>query len=434
MRQPNFHARLHATAPAAYVERVAEVLCGGANAPALYNDAVIVPTLRANGYGADDARDYAICGCVEPVAPGRTFGSTDAALFNLPIVLELALNGGRRFGTRRRTGARTQHPSRLRSMADVRAAFETQLQFQVDRMVRDLQAVERAHRKYHPTPLTSMLLAGCVERATCSTAGGAVYNGSGIQCVGASDTGDSLYAIARAVFDERRLTLPALVDHLKRDLPDAELLAYLRSLDKFGNDQPEVDEWTAYAVDAFTRALGAHGNTRGGPYTTGLYSMTTHQWFGSRTGAAANGRRRGRSFASGIAPADGADRSGPTALFNSVNRLDFTRVGNGVNLNARFDPHAVRGGTGRAAFAALLATYFRRGGMQLQTNVLDAAVLREARANPERHPHLLVRISGYCAYFGDLTPEMQDEIIRRTEHGIGGARAPLAAESARPHP
>ncbi|MCC6766260.1 MAG: formate acetyltransferase [Deltaproteobacteria bacterium] len=428
MRQPNFHARLHAEAPRAYVERVAEVLCGGANAPALYNDAVIVPALRANGYADDDAHDYAICGCVEPIAPGRTFGSTDAALFNLPIVLELALNEGRRFGMRRRSGPRTPHPSRLRTMDDVRAAFETQLAFQVDRLVRDLQAVERAHRKFHPTPLTSMLLAGCVEQGTCSTAGGAVYNGSGIQGVGASDTGDSLHAIARAVFADERLGLPALVDQLKRDLPDDELCGYLRRLEKFGNDRPETDAWTAYVVDAFTRALGAYANTRGGPYTTGLYSMTTHQYFGSRTGASANGRRRGAPFASGIAPADGMDRAGPTALFNSVNRIDFGRVRNGANLNARFDPHTLRGHTGRAAFVALLGAYFRRGGMQLQTNVLDTAVLREARAHPERHPHLLVRISGYCAYFGDLTPEMQDEIIRRTEHGIGGGTgAPFAS-------
>lgn len=432
LRQPNWHARLHADAPRAYVERVTEVLCAGANAPALYNDAVIVPALRANGYAADDARDYAVCGCVEPVAPGRTFGSTDAALFNLPIVLELALNGGRRFGARRRTGASTPHPARLRTMEDVRAAFETQLRFQVERMVRDLQAVERAHRKLHPTPLTSALLAGCVERATCSTAGGAVYNGSGVQCVGASDAGDSLYAIAEVVFGERRLTLPALVAQLKRNLPDDDLHACLRRLGKFGNDRPEVDAWTTYVVAAFASVLDAHRNTRGGPYTTGLYSMTTHRYFGSRTGASANGRRRGESFASGLAPADGMDRAGPTALFNSVNRVDFTRVRNGANVNARFDGHTVRGPVGRAAFAALLRTYFRRGGMQLQTNVLDAAVLREARAHPERHPHLLVRISGYCAYFGDLTPEMQDEIIRRTEHGIGAsAHAAAPAGSAR---
>lgn len=419
MRQPNWHARLHPGAPPAYRERLAAVLCGGANSPALYNDAVIVPALHAGGYALADARDYAVCGCVEPVAPGRTFGSTDAALFNLPIVLELALNQGRRFGARLRSGARTPPAARLRSMDDVVDAFEAQLGFLVDRLVRDLQAVERAHRALHPTPLTSMLLAGCVERATCSTAGGAVYNGSGVQCVGASDAGDSLYAIARLVFEERALPLPALVDALARDLPDAALRAGLRRLGKFGNDRAEVDAWTARAVAAFTRRLERHRNTRGGPYTTGLYSMTTHQWFGSRTGASANGRRRGEAFASGIAPGNGMDRAGPTALFNSVNRVDVARARNGVNLNVRFDCHALRGATGRAAFAHLVHTYFRRGGMQLQTNVLDAAVLREARDHPGRHPHLLVRISGYCAYFDDLTPAMKDEIIRRSSHGAG---------------
>lgn len=419
MRQPNFHARIHAGAPRAYLERITEVLCGGANAPALYNDAPIIAALRGSGVALADARDYAVCGCVEPVVPGMTFGSTDAALFNLPLVLELALNQGRRFGTRSRTGAPTPHPRDLRTMEDVKAAFESQLGFQIDRLVRDLGAVERTHRKYHPTPLTSMLLAGCVERGTCSTAGGAAYNGSGVQCVGASDTGDALFAIARAVFAERRLTLPALVDQLKRDHPDADLLTHLRGLGKFGNDQADVDVWTVYAVHTFTRVLDAHRNTRGGPYTTGLYSMTTHQYFGSRTGASANGRHRGDPFASGIAPGNGMDRCGPTALFNSVNRIDFRRTRNGINLNARFDCHTVRGRTGRTAFQHLLTTYFRRGGMQIQTNVLDAAVLQEARDHPERHPHLLVRISGYCAYFNDLTPEMQDEVIRRSHHACG---------------
>lgn len=357
-----------------------------------------------------------MCGCVEPVAPGKTFGSTDAALFNLPIVLELALNQGRRFGARLRTGVRTPSAAHLHSMADVTAAFEAQLSFQIARLIRDMQAVEVAHRKLHPTPLTSMLLAGCVERGVCSTAGGALYNGSGVQCVGPSDTGDSLYAIARAVFEERRLTLPALVDQLRRDFPDADVLGHLRRLGKFGNDEPDVDAWTLYAVGTFTRLLEGYRNTRGGPYTAGLYSMTTHQYFGSRTAASANGRHRGESFASGIAPGNGMDRRGPTALFNSLNRFDFTRIRNGINLNARFDFGTLRGKTGRAAFAHLLATYFRRGGMQIQTNVLDPAVLLEARDHPDRFPNLLVRISGYCAYFNDLTPEMKDEIIRRSHH------------------
>lgn len=416
MRQPNFHARIHPGAPQAYLDRINTNLCGGANSPALYNDEVIVPALQGIGYTLEDARDYAVCGCVEPVVPGKTFGSTDAALFNLPVVLELALNRGRRFGARRRTGARTPALARMRAMEDVKAAFETQLAFQIDRLVRDLKAVELAHRKYHPTPLSSMLLEGCIDSATCSTAGGARYNGSGVQCVGPSDTGDSLYAIEQAVFRDRRLTLPALADMLAHNIPDDGMLAYLRGLGKFGNDEAAVDRYTLYAVQCFADRLAAHRNTRGGPYTTGLYSMTTHYYFGSLTGALPNGRRKGACFSSGIAPGNGMDRKGPTALFNSINRFDFTRLRNGINLNARFDRHTLRGGTGQATFASLLKTYFRRGGMQIQTNVLDPAVLIEARDNPDLHPNLLVRISGYSAYFNDLTPEMKDEIIRRSHH------------------
>jgi formate C-acetyltransferase len=416
MRQPNFQARRHTCAPQSFLDRIDAVLCGGANSLALYNDDVIVETLCNNGYSLGDARNYAICGCVEPVAPGETFGSTDAALFNLPIVLELALNEGRRFGHRSRVGARTPAVSEMRSMDDVTAAFERQLAVLIERLVRDLRAVELAHRHLHPTPLTSMLLAGCIENGTCSTAGGAVYNASGIQCVGPSDTGDSLAAIEQAVFRDRRFTLVELVENLKDNLQNVDVLAYLRGLGKFGNDDSDVDRHTTYAVQRFIDILSRYRNTRGGPYTTGLYSMTTHYYFGNHTGALPNGRRKGECFSSGIAPGNGMDRNGPTALFNSVNRLDFTRLANGVNLNVRFDQHALRGETGRAAFASLVRTYFRRGGMQVQVNVIDPGVLIAARDDPNLYPNLLVRISGYSAYFNDLIPQMKDEIIRRTSY------------------
>lgn len=304
----------------------------------------------------------------------------------------------------------------MQSMQDVLDAFEAQLSHQVERLVGDLRAVELANRDHHPTPLTSMLLAGCIDSGTCSTAGGAVYNGSGVQCVGPSDTGDSLFAIEQAVFRDRRFTLPELVALLVRDLPDPHALAYLRGLGKFGNDDPDVDRYTTHVVERFVDLLGRHRTTRGGRYSTGLYSMTTHEYFGSVTGALPNGRRAGECFASGIAPGNGMDRNGPTALLNSVNRLDATQVANGLNLNLCLDRHTLRGETGARAFSGLLHTYFRRGGMQVQTNVLDPGILVEARDDPDRHPNLLVRISGYAAYFNDLTPQMKDELIHRSRH------------------
>ena len=413
MRQPNYHARLHRNTPPHYLARIRDILADGSNSPALYNDDVIVETMCRQGYALEDARDYTAVGCVEPVSQGRSFSSTDAALVNVPLLLERALNEGRRFGARRRSGARTPPVARMTAMADVTSAFQAQLEQQISRLVRDLHAVEAANRRYHPTPLTSMLLEGCLERGICSTAGGARYNFSGVQCVGPADTGDALYAIEQAVFKDRRLSLGALVDQLKANLSDEALRAYLRGLAKFGNDAPEADRWTRWVVETFARVLAQHRNTRGGAYVTGLYSVTAHQAFGSVTGALPHGRRKGAPFASGIAPGNGLDRKGPTALLNSLNRLDFSKTANGVNFNLKFDKQTLRGQAGRMALQSLIKTYFRRGGMQMQVNVFDTDELLRAYRHPEAYPNLLVRVSGYSAYFNDLTPKMKEEIIRR---------------------
>lgn len=418
MRQPNFHARVHSRAPEKYLRKINEILAAGSNSPALYNDDVIVETLCRHGYAVEDARNYTGIGCVEPVCQGKSLSSTDAAIFNTPIMLELALNRGRRFGSWIRSGVKTMPVHKMKSMDDVTEAFEAQLAYHIQKLIKKLRAVEIANRRYHPTPLTSMLLDGCLESGTCSTAGGARYNFSGIQCVGPADTGDALYAIEKAVFGEDRLTLKDLVRLLKRDLDEPDQLAYLRRLDKFGNDVEEADRWTIYVARKFDETLQQYGNTRGGRYVTGLYSVTAHQYYGQITGAMAHGRKRGESFSSGISPVNGADRNGPTALVNSLNRIDFTQFANGISFNIKFDSQCLRGETGLNALNNILRTYFRRGGMQIQVNVFDPEVLLEARRNPDLYPNLIVRVSGYSAYFNDLTPEMKDEIIQRS--CIGG--------------
>ncbi|MEJ2039016.1 MAG: pyruvate formate lyase family protein, partial [Desulfosarcinaceae bacterium] len=314
LRQPNFHARVHRDAPAKYLDTLYAMLARGANSPALYNDDVIVETMVRHGYAREDALDYTAVGCVEPVCQGKSFSSTDAALFNVPIVLELALNQGRRFNSLVRSGARTKPVERMQSMAEVSQAFETQLAFMLGQLIDRLQAIEQANRRVHPTPLTSMLLDGCLASGRCSTAGGATYNFSGIQCVGPVDTGDALYAIEKAVFKERRYSLRELVDILRDNFKDGQARAYLRGLAKFGNDIADVDRWSLYVVDRFVDTLATFGrNTRGGAYTAGLYSVTAHAWFGEVTGALPHGRRKKEPFASGIAPLNGMDRSGPTA-------------------------------------------------------------------------------------------------------------------------
>jgi formate C-acetyltransferase len=417
MRQPNFQARIHGGASERYREAVYSTLAHGGNSLAVYNDEIIVPTMAGYGYSLQDARDYTPVGCVEPTCPGKSFASTDAVLFNVPILIELALNRGRRFGSMIRTGAKTPDPVTMGTMREFTDAFERQLRYLMAKMITDLRHVERVHTRFKPTPLSSMMIDGCIENARCSTAGGATYNFSGIQCVGPSDAGDSLHAIERLVFKDRRLTLKELTGVLKQNISDAAIHARMKTLPGFGNGDESADRWTRYVIDVFVSVLESFGkNTRNGRYVTGLYSSTAHEYFGSETGALPSGRRRGESFASGVAPMNGRDRKGVTALIHSMNSLDYSRCPNGMNFNIRFQSDIVAGAEGTRRVGAFLTPYFDRGGMQVQVNVLDRETLVRARKFPDQFPNLLVRVSGYSAYFNDLSDAMKDELISRTEN------------------
>ena len=414
MREPNYHARVHAGSPEAYFGRLVCNLCDGSNTPALYNDDVIVESMCRSGFSLSDARDYSGVGCVEPIAPGKSFASTNAAMVNVPLILELALNQGRRFNSIVRSGVVTMPASRMKTIADVTEAFEAQLKCIISRLMEDLRALEKANRDYHPTPFTSMLHEGCIASGKCTTAGGALYNFSGIQAVAPVGVGDALYAIDKVVFKDRKISLPELVHLLKRNIDDPKWLAYLKGLNKFGNDEEEVDQWTLYAVEAFGKALEGYVSSRGGKYRMGIYSDTLHEFYGSIDGASAYGRRKGECFSSGLAPGNGFDRNGPTALINSLNRFDFRTIPNGINFNLKFYPQTLKGEKGRMILSVLLKSYFQRGGIQAQINVLDPEELKKARDNPHLYPTLMVRVSGYTVYFNDLSPVMKDEIIQRS--------------------
>lgn len=415
MRQPNFHVRVHDSAPKSFHDELIRINTESGSAPAMYNDDVVINTMMSAGYTLADARNYVAIGCVEPTSQGKTLGSTDAAIINLPLALEMALNQGRRFNSLLRTGAKTPAISKMTSMVDVVAAYEKQVQHQMGKLISDLKAIERANTQYHPTPMASMLIEGCLNKGTCSTAGGASYNFSGIQGVGISTIGDSLYALEKAVFIDKIISIEDLVGQLKKNIPDTALQVRLRRIEKFGNDHEQADAWTRYAADHYAAVIKALGkNTRGGQYNAGIYSNTTHSHFGSIVGALPNGCRYGEPFASGMAPENGMDENGPTSLMNSMNRLDYTKFANGINFNIKFDATSFRGESGRNALASIFDVYFKRGGMQVQANMLDPQMLVDAKNNPDRYPNLLIRVSGYSAYFNDLSPRMKDEIISRS--------------------
>jgi formate C-acetyltransferase len=188
-------------------------------------------------------------------------------------------------------------------------------------------------------------------------------------------------------------------------------------LPRYGNDDAAADRYATMVSGVFSDVITARHNTRGGSYIAGFYTMTCHHAFGRRTGALPDGRRAGERLSNGLAPIDGADRHGPTALLNSAARLDSSALANGYALNVKFDPAAVAGERGEQLLSSLVRGFVDSGGMQVQINVVDAATLRAAQADPAAHPGLVVRVAGYCAYFADLRPEVQDEIIARTAHG-----------------
>jgi len=415
LRDPNYQARVHKGSPGRYLARVVEVAKKGNGVPALFNDEASISSLVANGYPEEEARDYAVVGCVELALPGRSFLSTDAALVNLPVCLEMALNRGRRFGGSSRQGAATDDPAGFHSIDDVIQAFTEQVNFIAGRLVSDIQVLEKGNRDYHPTPFSSMLVDGCLESGRDVTSGGALYNSSGIQGVGVADVADSLAALDELVFRKEKYSMGQVLQALKADFRShAAMRAELISAPKYGNDNELPDGYAKKTAEIFYRALGKYNNTRGGKYVTGFYSVTCHVAFGGLVGALPSGRKAGEPFAASIGAGNGKDRLGPTALLNSAACIDPCLSPNGYALNLRFDPATIDGERGTAILAALVKGFFEKGGMEVQFNVLDHAMLEDAYRHPGKYPGLVVRVAGYCAYFDDLPQGAKLEIMQRT--------------------
>ncbi len=417
-RHPNLHARVHSKSPPQYLDRICEVVKDGGGMPGLVNDDVIIPALVKKSIAEEDARDYVVIGCVEISVPGKTFGSTDAALMSLPVCLEMALNDGRSPVMREEVGVRTGNPREFRGMDDLLGAFRTQVSYVVEQMVIGLNAMGIAHRELYPSPLLSALIEGCLETGKDVTAGGAVYNFTGVQGVGVADVADSLAAIDWLVFTEKLATMEELLKALEDDFHGHDRLHRLIAsrVAKYGNDSELPDRYAREVAELFCREVAGHRNPRDGVYLPGFLSMTNHKGFGKFVGALPSGRRALDSFANGISPCDGVDKKGPTAYLKSVAKVDYSQATNGVAVNLKFNPLYLKGAVGTRNLSALCRTYFELGGMHLQVNVIDRETLLDAQTNPAKYPGLMVRVAGYSAYFADLSREVQDEIIARTEH------------------
>ncbi len=422
LRDPNYQVRLHQDSPRSFVEKAIDTARSGNGTPAFFSDEATISALKYHGYPEDESRNFAVVGCVEPTIPGKSFCSTDAALVNLPVCLELALNRGRRFGKRKRIGCETSDPLEFQNIDELLDAFRRQVERLVQRLIIDIQVIEKGNRDYHPTPFSSMLVDGCFTSGKDVTEGGAVYNSSGIQGVGVADVADSLAAIAEVVFERKKASMDQVLKAVRTNYTnDAKLRARLQTAPKFGNNLSSPDLFADKVVHIFHDALSKYLNTRGGPYISGFYSSTCHVGFGEQTGALPSGRMAGEPFAASLSSVNGCDRQGPSAVLNSVASINTDLSPNGYALNLSFDPQTVAGEKGIRILDALIKGFFEQGGLEVQLNVLDQQMLEDARLNPGKHSGIVVRVAGYCAYFDDLSDSLKQEIITRNRQLVGVA-------------
>ncbi len=424
MDQPLISVRWSPEMPAEFWAAVQATVETGTGFPALFNDEIAIAAMERAGVAAADAENYGLVGCVELSVPGREYAQTEALRVNWAKVLELMLNDGCCTLTGEQLPlAQPRRLDEIETFADFLTWYRAELAHFLDLGIRGLNLLDAAWPSLLPAPFESLLMAGCLESGRDVTAGGTQYNLSSVNALGMADAADSLVAIDRLVFRERCITLPDLAQAVRNDFAGAESLAARASAGPhYGNDVDEPDEIVALLVEDFCRQVdggrdkrGYH-NPRGGRFQAGMYSVHHHATRGKLTGALPSGRRAGLSLANALSPCQGRDTTGPTALILSTTKLDHTMMGNGMVLDLKFHPSFFEDESRRLAFRALVESYFDMGGMEIQFNVISRETLLAAQSSPQDYRDLLVRVSGFSAYFIDLEPELQAEIIARTEH------------------
>jgi formate C-acetyltransferase len=297
------------------------------------------------------------------------------------------------------------------------AAFEKQLGYFIDIKVRGSNVIDRLYARDLPVPFLSLLIDDCIANGRDYHDGGARYNTSYIQGVGLGTISDALSAIHHHVYTKKDLAMGQLLEAMRLDFRGAEKTRLLlqNKTPRYGNDDDAADDITREIFEIYFRAVDDRPNMRGGRYRINLLPTTVHIYFGKKTGATADGRRSGEPLSEGISPVQGADRQGPTAVLKSAAKIDHLRTG-GTLLNQKFTPQLLAGEDGIVRLGQLVRTYFAMNGHHLQFNVVDAATLRAAQQHPDKFRDLIVRVAGYSDYFVDLGPDLQEEIISRTEH------------------
>jgi len=416
--QPSSSIQVSKRSPDRFIKRAARIVRTGFGQPSVFNTDLIVQELVRQGKSITDARNGGSSGCVEVGAFGKeNYNLT--GYFNMPKVLEITLNNGVDPRTGRRIGRETGDPTHFRTFGELFEAYTEQLNHFLDIKARGNNVIERLYANYMPVPFLSLLIDDCIATGKDYHDGGARYNTTYIQGVGLGTMTDAMTAIKYHVFDNKTLTMEALLAALQDDFagPENERVRQmlLNRTPKYGNDDDYADDVMTALFDAYFDAVDGRKNTKGGTYHVNLLPTTVHVYFGSVIGATPDGRRAEEPLSEGVSPVQGADRRGPTAVIKSVAKMDHVRTG-GTLLNQKLTPQLLKDDEDLDKLVQLIRAYFKLDGHHIQFNVVDAATLRAAQANPNQYRNLIVRVAGYSDYFCDLGRVLQDEIIARTEH------------------
>ncbi len=417
--QPNLSVRLNRNSSHELMQKAIEVVSKGSGMPQFFNDEAIVHALMELGIEKKDALNYAIVGCVELTTHGNNLGWSDAAMFNLNKALELTLNHGKCLLTDEQIGLDLGGLDTYQTFEDLEKAFQQQIDYFIDKMMQCEVIVEKAHQDCLPTAFLSSVIDDCLENGLDVTKGGAKYNLSGIQMIQIANLADSLAAMKQLVYDDQVIDAKELLAALQSDFKGYEIIQtmLLNKVPKYGNDVEWVDRLGAKWAEYFRSRMKDYTNYRGGPYHTGMYTVSAHVPMGENVGASPDGRNALTPLADGgMSPVYGRDLKGPTAVLKSVSRLNNTLTTNGGLLNMKFLPEFFETKNGMNKFENFLRAFVDLKVPHIQFNVVRREDLEDAQIRPQLHKSLTIRVAGYTAYFVELAHKLQDEIIERTTY------------------
>ncbi|QIB68838.1 choline trimethylamine-lyase [Aminipila butyrica] len=413
--QPSLACRIHKSSPQKYMKKIVDVVRSGMGFPACHFDDTHIKMMLAKGVSIEDARDYCLMGCVEPQKSGRLYQWTSTSYTQWPICIELVLNSGTPLWFGKQVCPDYGDLSQYKTYEEFDAAVKRMIQYVTKWTSVATVISQRVHKELAPKPLMSIMFEGCMESARDVSAGGAMYNfGPGVVWSGLATYADSMAAIKKLVFDDKKYTLAQLNEALKVDFVGYDQIkADCLAAPKYGNDDDYADLIAADLIN-FTEMDHRKYKTLYSVLSHGTLSISNNTPFGQLLGATANGRAAWSPLSDGISPTQGADFKGPTAIIKSVSKLSCDNMNIGMVHNFKLMAGLLDTPEGEAGIIALLRAACAMGNGEMQFNYLDNKTLLEAQKHPEQYRDLVVRVAGYSAFFVELCKDVQDEIISRT--------------------